>query len=140
MSDAFTVRIAVRGYEIDANGHVAGSVLMQYGQHARWECLRAAGVEQSDLLRQRLGPVSLEERIRFHHELTASDELDVSCVFVWDHDKTFRTEQELRLADGTLAAEVTNVGGLLDLDERRLVTDPGARWRAIAAAPQVIGF
>ena len=29
------VRIAVRGYEIGFNGHVAGPVLLQYGQHAR---------------------------------------------------------------------------------------------------------
>lgn len=46
MDDVFQVRVVGRGYEVDANGHVAGVVLMQYGQHARWECLRAAGVDQ----------------------------------------------------------------------------------------------
>lgn len=55
--------------------------------------------------------MSLEETIHFHHELRAGEELDVSCTFVWGDGKTFRVEQELRRSDGTLAAEVANVGG-----------------------------
>jgi acyl-CoA thioesterase FadM len=47
MADTFAVRIRARGYEVDSNGHVAGTVLMQYGQHARWECLRAVGREST---------------------------------------------------------------------------------------------
>ena len=41
-------------------------MLLQYAKHARWECLRAAGIGQGDLLAKGFGPVSLEERIRFH--------------------------------------------------------------------------
>src|ERR1017187_4476573 len=115
MADTFTVRITARGYEVDSNGHVAGTTLMQYGQHARWECMRAAGIDQGELLTIGMGPVSLEETIRFHHEVRAGEELDVSCTFVWSEGKSFRVEQELRRSDGTLAAVVTNVGGLLDL-------------------------
>ena len=36
MTERFTTRVVARGYEIDANGHVAGIVLLQYSQHARW--------------------------------------------------------------------------------------------------------
>lgn len=140
MADRFVVRVTVRGYELDSNGHVAGTVLLQYGHHARWECLRAAGVDQVKLRAAGFGPVSLEERIRFHHELRANAEVDVSCEFVWGDGKTFRVEQELREPDGTLVAEITNVGGLLDLEERRLVPEPGARWRTVATAPELIGL
>jgi acyl-CoA thioester hydrolase len=140
MADTFTVRITARGYEVDSNGHVAGTTLMQYGQHARWECMRAAGIDQGELLTIGIGPVSLEESIRFHHEVRAGEELDVSCTFVWGEGKSFRVEQELRRSDGTLAAVVTNVGGLLDLKTRRLVEDPGAVWRSIAEAPGVLGL
>ncbi len=140
MADSFAVRIAVRGYEIDSNGHVAGTVLMQYGHHARWECLRAAGIDQGDLLASGIGPVSLEEGIRFHQEVRANEEVDVSCRFVWGESKTFRVEQELRRSDGTLAAEITNVGGLLDLKERRLLPDPGALWRSVAEVPALLGL
>jgi hypothetical protein len=61
MDDRFVVRIGARGYEVDANGHVAASVLLQYAQHARWECLRAAGIDQASLRGQGIGPVSLEQ-------------------------------------------------------------------------------
>lgn len=140
MDDRFVVRVAARGYEADVNGHVAGSVLLQYGQHARWECLRAAGVDQGDLVSKGIGPVSLEERIRFHHEIRPGEEVEVSCVFVWGTGKSFRIEQEIRMTDGTLAAEITNIGGLLDLSSRRLLPDPGQIWRSAANAPGLLGL
>jgi acyl-CoA thioester hydrolase len=140
MPEPFTVRMSTRGYEVDPNGHVAGTVLLQYGHHARWDCLRAAGIEHADLLAMGVGPVSLEETIRFHHEVQAGEELEVSCRFVWGRGKTFRVEQELRRADGSLAAEVFNIGGLLDLESRRLLPDPGALWRSVARAPQRLGL
>ena len=140
MDDRFVVRVAARGYEADVNGHVAGSVLLQYGQHARWECLRAAGVDQGDLVSKGIGPVSLEERIRFHHEIRPGEEVEVSCLFVWGTGKSFRIEQEIRMTDGTLAAEITNIGGLLDLRSRRLVADPGQIWKSAAKAPALLGL
>jgi acyl-CoA thioester hydrolase len=135
MAEPFQTRIAARGYEVDANGHVAGTVLLQYSQHARWECLRAAGVDQYTLLAHRVGPVSIEEDIRFHHEVRAGDELDVTCTFVFGDGKTYRVEQELRRTDGVVVAEVTTIGGLLDLTTRRLLPEPAAHWRALATTP-----
>ncbi len=87
MAEPFQVRIAVRGYEIDAQGHLNGVVYLQYGEHARWECLRAAGISQNKLFAAGVGPVQLETTIRFHRELRAGDEVDVSCVFVWGDGK-----------------------------------------------------
>jgi acyl-CoA thioester hydrolase len=140
MADPFRVRVAARGYEVDSNGHVAGTVLLQYGQHARWECLRAAGIDHTALHIRHIGPVSLEERIRFHHELRAGEEVEVSCSFNWSERKTFRVEQEIRTADGTLSAEITNIGGMLDLDTRRLTSEPAAIWRSVATAPAVLNL
>jgi acyl-CoA thioester hydrolase len=140
MADTFAVRIVARGYEVDSNGHVAGTVLLQYGQHARWECLRAAGVDHAALRDMGIGPVSLEESIRFHREVRADEELDVSCTFVWGDGSTFKVEQELRRPDGVLAAEVFNVGGLLDLEERRLMPEPSELWRSAAKAPGILGL
>jgi acyl-CoA thioester hydrolase len=139
-AEPFIVRIAARGYEVDVNGHVAGTVLLQYGHHARWECLRAAGIDQALLAAQGIGPVSLEERIRFRHEVRAGDELGVSCTFGWGSGKTFQVEQEIRLLDGTLAAEITNTGGLLDLRDRKLVASPADVWRSVASVPALLGL
>jgi acyl-CoA thioester hydrolase len=137
----FSVSITARGYEVDANGHVPATTLLAYAQHARWQCLRDAGVDAHELQRTGVGPVSLEEHIRFRHELRPGEEINASCRFVWPEGKsTFSVHQQLRRLDGTLIAEITNVGGLLDLTKRRLIRNPGACWHAAAAKPALLGL
>lgn len=41
--------------------------------------------------------------------------------------------------DGTLVADVASVSGLLGLDRRRLLPDPGAYWRELATRPELLG-
>lgn len=141
MTTPFTVRITVRGYETDSQGHVNHSVYLQYAEHARWSVLQAAGIRQSDLLEKGVGPVTMETTVRFHRELRAGDEIDVSCAFVWGEGKSFRLVQNItKAADGVLAAEVSAVGGLMDLAERRLVRDPRGCFRALAADASLLGL
>ncbi len=140
MAERFEIRVTVRSYELDAQGHLNGAVYVQYADHARWECARAAGVEIGKMLATGVGLVNLETTIRFHRELRAGDEVAVSCAFVWGDGKTFRVSQEFHRPDGTLAAEVNSVSGLLNLTERRLVRDPAAHWRSMATAPEVLGL
>ncbi|UNO40199.1 acyl-CoA thioesterase [Streptomyces sp. MST-110588] len=136
----FAVRVRVRGYETDAQGHLNASVYLQYAEHARWSLLEAAGVPQSALLDKGVGPVVLETTIRYRKELRAGDETEVTCAFVWSEGKTFRVEQEIRTADGTVAAEVSAVGGLMDLRLRKLVGDPQVYFRALAADAGILGL
>jgi acyl-CoA thioester hydrolase len=140
VAEPFQVRVRVRGYELDINGHLNQAVYLQYAEHARWELVRAAGVGQEKLLAAGVGPVVLETTIRYHRELRDGDEVEVSCAFEWGTGKTYRVSQEIRLADGVLAAEVRGVGGLLSLDERRLVTDPARCFRELASQPALLGL
>lgn len=138
MADAFAVRVTVRGYELDMNGHVNQAVYMQYGEHARWECLKAAGISGTAMTESGAGPIVLELTIRFLSELRDGDELDVTCAYAPKGSKTFTVTHELRRTDGVLAAEITGVGGLLDLTTRRLIPDPVGRMKALAADPAVL--
>ncbi|MGN9911418.1 acyl-CoA thioesterase [Phytohabitans sp. LJ34] len=138
MGDPFKVRVGVRGYELDTLGHLNQAVYLQYAEHARWEVLRAAGATPEKFLASRSAPVMLENTIRYRAELRAGDEVDVTCAFEWAGGKTFRLRQELRKPDGTLSAEVTAVGGILDLDARRLVVDPRAHLRKLADNPEIL--
>lgn len=133
-------RFVVRTYEVDQNGHLNGSVYVQWADHARWERAQAAGIDMEGLVGSGIGPVNLETTIRYHSELRVGDEVDVSCDFEWGEGKTMRVVQEFRLGDGTLAAELISVGGLLDLDRRRLVEDPKERWRLAAREPAALGL
>jgi acyl-CoA thioester hydrolase len=139
MGDPFRVRITVRGYELDTQGHLNQAVYLQYSEHARWECLRAAGISQDRLLAGGVGPVALEVTVRYLRELRGGDEVDVSCEFRWGEGKTFQIVQELTRPDGTQVATVTGVGGLLDLSARKLVPDPRVRFRQLATNPEPLG-
>ncbi|MFE9093261.1 acyl-CoA thioesterase [Streptomyces sp. NPDC007264] len=140
MSEPFSVRVSVRGYETDVQGHLNQSVYLNYAEHARWSLLQAAGISQAGLVAMGVGPVALETTIRFRRELLAGDEVDVTCAFAWDGGKTFRVEQTIRKTDGTVAAELTGVGGLLDLKERRLVANPQDHFRKLATDPGLFGL
>ena len=134
----FSVRVRVRGYELDMNGHVNQAVYMRYGEHARWECLRAAGVTAEAQTASGVGMIVLELTIRFLNELRDGDELDVSCAYGAKGGKTFTVRHELRRTDGVLAAEITGVGGMLDLAARRLVPDPMGRMKSLATNPDLL--
>lgn len=139
-SKPFSVGISVRGYETDSQGHLNQSVYLQYAEHARWSALRAAGIEQRDLIGKGVGPVALENTVRYRSELRAGDEVEVTCQFVWGERKTFRIEQTVVRADGQVAATVSALGGLLDLKERRMVAEPKEYFRALASDPRVLGL
>ncbi|MGW4194411.1 acyl-CoA thioesterase [Streptomyces sp. NPDC005004] len=140
MPEPFSVRVTVRGYETDTQGHLNQAVYLNYAEHARWSLLQAAGISQARLVGRGVGPVALETTIRFRHELLAGDETDVTCAFEWSEGKTFRIRQEIRKLDGTLAAEVTAVGGLMDLERRKLVTDPREVFKELATDLDVFGL
>ncbi|WP_406334019.1 acyl-CoA thioesterase [Streptomyces sp. NBC_00203] len=140
MAEPFSVAVTVRGYETDVQGHLNQSVYLQYAEHARWSLLHAAGISQTELIGSGVGPVALETTIRYIRELRAGEEVEVTCAFVWGEGKSFRIEQTIRKTDGTVAAEVTAVGGLLNLEKRRLVADPRAVFKSLASDPVAFGL
>lgn len=139
MAEPFQVRIRVRGYELDTQGHLNQAVYLQYAEHARWEFLRAAGITQDKLIESGVGPVALETTIRYRRELRGGDDVDVSCEFRPQGGKTFIIEQHFRRPDGALAAELTALCGLLDLTSRALVSDPLAQFRTLATSDELLG-
>ncbi|MFI9045381.1 acyl-CoA thioesterase [Streptomyces sp. NPDC053427] len=132
--------MTVRGYETDTQGHLNQAVYLQYAEHARWSLLQAGGIRQSAMVERRVGPVTVETTIRYRRELRAGDEVEVSCAFVWGEGKTFVIEQTVTKTDGTVAAELSAVCGLLDLEKRKLLEDPRAAFRELAAEPGVLGL
>jgi acyl-CoA thioester hydrolase len=140
VDDTFRVHITVRGYELDTQGHLNWAQYLHYAEHARWECLRAAGIQHERLIASGAGPVNLDANVRFLAELRGGDELTASCAFHWRNGKTFRVTQQFIRADGTLSAELTTVTGLLDLTARRLIPEPGKHLRSLATAPEILGL
>lgn len=140
MSGHFSVRVGVRSYELDVNGHVNHAIYHRYGEHARTEHLAAAGCTLDRLSQRGVGLVLLETRVRFLRELRHDDQVDVDSRIGFGEGKAFEIAHTLRRADGVVAAEITCVLGLLDSAERRLLPDPGARLRELATEPGLLGL
>lgn len=140
MSDEFSVRIRIRGYELDTQGHLNWAQYLHYAEHVRWEFLAAAGITQDALIATGFGPVVLDVSVRFARELRGGDDVDVTCAFVFGGGKTFRILQDFRRPDGEVAAVLTSTSGLLDLTGRKLTDDPDAHYRALAAVPEMLGL
>ncbi|WP_410659836.1 acyl-CoA thioesterase [Amycolatopsis sp. lyj-112] len=140
MPEPFRVTLDIRTDDLDVNGHVRGPAYLAYADHARWECVWAAGVDPLVLKAENLGPVNLETTIRFRRELRARARIDVLTRFTWEPGKVSRVVQEFVAPDGAVVAEVESLSGLLDLESRRLVADPGQYWRKYAARPEILGL
>ncbi|OLE21540.1 MAG: thioesterase [Catenulispora sp. 13_1_20CM_3_70_7] len=136
----FSVPVTVRGYELDTQGHLNQAVYLQYSEHARWEVLRAAGIQQKEMVAGGIGPVVLEANIKYLRELRGGEEVDVTCEFAWAEGKVFQIKQQIVKKDGTVCADIVLVGGILDLRARKLVPDPVAALRAIASDPALLGI
>ncbi|MFF3129448.1 acyl-CoA thioesterase [Streptomyces sp. NPDC057908] len=134
----FSVDVTVRGYELDTQGHLNQAVYLQYAEHARWELLRAAGLSQEKLLASGVGPVALETTVKFLRELRGGDGVRVTCQFVYGEGKTFKVAQKILKEDGTVAAQITGVAGMLDLTARKLIADPAGHLASLAENPDLL--
>jgi acyl-CoA thioester hydrolase len=126
MSD-FAVKMDVRAYDVDSQGHLNSAIYQSYAEHARWSYLLSIGITPKALIGSGVGPVFLELAMRFRHELLFGDAVDVTCAFVPREDgstRTFKVLQQFVLPDDTIAAELECVCGLLDLDKRKLIDNP----------------
>lgn len=138
--EQFSVRVTVRSYEIDMVGHVNHAVYHQYGEHARAEHFRHAGFSFEQQRSGGLGVVLLESRIRFLSELVLGEEVEVSSDIEFGTGKSFRMEHTIRRADGSPAAEISCVLGLLDTSARRLLPEPKARFAELLPHPELLGI
>lgn len=139
-TEQFSLRVPVRGYELDPQGHVNQAVYSQYAEHARWKLLCAAGVNPDALRAHGIAPVLLKFTLRFQRELRADDEVDVSCEFQWADRKLFEIVQDFRLPDETPVAKFIGTAGLIDLATRQLVSKPGSRMATVAKTPELLGL
>ena len=136
----FSVPVTVRGYELDTQGHLNQAVYLQYSEHARWEMLRAAGIRQNDLIAGGIGPIVVEVNVKYLRELRGGDEVDVTCEFIWAEGKVYQLKQQILKKDGTVCADIVVVGGILDLQARKLVPNPAERLAAVASDPALLGI
>jgi acyl-CoA thioester hydrolase len=102
----FVRTFSVRGYEIDAWGHVNNAVYLQWLEHARWEMYRAFGfsLQSGDVL-----PVIRHVEMDYRAECLMGDEVEVT---VWPRhagQSSFRLGMSVRIHRADEKSRVGNV-------------------------------
>ena len=120
----FRIPIVVRSYELDALGHVNHAVYHQYAEVARMSGFTAAGCDWDGLMDDRIAAALLSTTVNFRGELRAGERIEVTCQVKFGTGKSFNIDSMIIKEDGTVAAEVYCIVGLMDLDTRKLVPDP----------------
>ncbi|MGH3432210.1 MAG: acyl-CoA thioesterase, partial [Thermocrispum sp.] len=87
----FATRVKVRHYELDTLGHLNHAVYHQYAEIARLEWFESVGGGGNGLVDGEVSPVMLQTRARFHRELRAGDEVDISCEVSFGGDSAGKT-------------------------------------------------
>lgn len=142
----FRVRIGVRSYEVDVNGHVNHAVYHQYAEHARMEHFRVAGLSQAALGEHGVTVVLLATTVAFRAELRAGEEIEVDSDIAFGEGRSFTMSHRIvrdhdvdgSPVEATLAADVECTLGLMDLSQRRLVTGPRELLAAAAKRPEIL--
>jgi acyl-CoA thioester hydrolase len=125
---------------LDANAHMANRAYLDLAADVRVAYFAAAGFAIDAFARLQFGPVIRREELEYFRELRLLDAVRVSLLLAGlsEDASRFRLRNEFRRSDGSLVAQLTSVGGWLDLRVRRLVAPPpdlAAALRALDCAP-----
>ena len=111
---------------LDGNGHMANTSYMLIAIDCRFHYFATRGVTPAEFAKWRIGPVVRRDEVDYYRELQLLQPARVRLLVggLSEDASRFRIVNEIRRADGELAARVTSLGGWLDLGARRLVAPP----------------
>ena len=138
MSNAISSKRFLAGWaDMDWNSHMANTAYLNKVVDARVLTLSEKGFPMSEFLRLRLGVVIMKDELEYKREVKWMEEIEISFAIAGlalDGSR-FRVRNEVRRADGELAARITSTGGFMNLDARKLVAPPQAILEAYQSLP-----
>lgn len=123
---AFSKTFEVKWADLDPNFHLRGSTYLDFTDQTRFSFFQQNGIPVTEWRKMGIGPVILEERIRFLKEVFLEEQVRVTFkrVGVSPNQKIFQVKHEILKENGQPAAEVDVTVGLLDLKTRKLAPAP----------------
>ena len=139
---AFQKSFEVHWASLDPIGHMANTAYLDVCVDCRFAYFESQGFPPADFFKHRVGPVVRKDEVEYFRELRMLEKFTVRLLLagVAPDASRFRLRNEIRRADGELAAKVTSTGGWLDLDKRRLRVPPEALARAVLAIEHAEDF
>ena len=123
MAKTYSFKTVVKDEHLDSYGHVNHASYLSLFEDARWALLEEHGQGHKTVLSQRMGPIITECHIRYRRELRPCEHLKINSTFRPLRNKHLMVvDQEIIKEDGTVACYAEFKMGLMDLDDRTLVT------------------
>jgi acyl-CoA thioester hydrolase len=139
---AFEKSFEVTWAQLDAIGHMANTAYLDVCVDVRFAWFESQGFPPADFQKYRVGPVVRRDEVDYYRELRMLQRFTVNLMLagVSPDASRFRLRNEIRRADGELAARITSQGGWLDLEARRLVAPPEKLAAAVLALERTEDF
>lgn len=131
-----SVRFKIYETYLDSFGHVNHAKYLELYEQARWDWMESQGLAQDLIVRTGIGPVILNVNIAYRRELLARQWIEIQTWVSAYQKKIFRVQQRMLLAEGQVASEATITGGLMDMQQRKLV-EPIPVWQAAFQVEEV---
>jgi acyl-CoA thioester hydrolase len=124
--------------DMDWNAHMANTAYLNKVVDARVLALAEKGFPPEEFIRLRLGVVIMKDELEYKREIKWMEEIDISYLLAGlaPDGSRFKIQNEVRRANGDLAARITSTGGFMDLDARKLVVPPPAVLAAYFSLPR----
>jgi acyl-CoA thioester hydrolase len=134
--------IHARWGDMDFNGHMRNTAYLDASGDLRMRYFADHGFTTADFERVRIGPVILEDTLKYYRELHLLDEVEVRLALIGlsEDASHFRMRNDFRRPDGQRIARVESVGGWLDLGSRRLARPPAELRTLLLAMPRSDDF
>ena len=126
--------LLIKEAHIDTFGHVNNAVYLALFEEARWDMITRNGFGLKEIQSRAMGPVVLEAKLRFHHEVKNRDRVTIRTQSGDYRGRIGRLYQTMFLSDGAPACSAEFVIGFMDLKSRQLIRPP-AEWLTAVGYP-----
>lgn len=128
--------------DMDFNSHMRNTAYLDKAVDVRMMFFAEQGFPMAKFVELRIGPVVMRDEVDYYREVGLLEPLrgTLALAGLADDGSRFTLRNEFLLADGKLAARVTNTGGWLNLATRRLIAAPQPVLAALRVLPRTVDF
>lgn len=125
---------------MDFNQHMRNAAYLGCSEETRMRYLDANGFGMAEFVKRRLGPVVVEDKLTYKHELALleSFRVDMTLAAATEDLRRMKVRNRFtRASDGAVCAIVESVVLWFDLAQRKPIAPPpelAAVWRSLARA------
>ena len=126
MNTQYEHSFQIRWSDVDPNGHLRGSIYLDFGDQTRIAYLMANGLDLRLMAKYKVGPVILNQHVNYLKEVHLGDSIRVNCVFhkMSDDFRKFGAKHEFFNNKGEKTCEVNMEGIWFSVATRKSIVPP----------------